>query len=127
MIAGKQRKKSKEPTKWQKLDAGWIKINVDGAYDDSTRDGGIGVVIRDDRMAIKLTTWKHIVRAEDAEEVEALACVEGMKLAQEWCPARAIVATYCASVVALLQQHEDLQSRLKFIIDEAKVASDELP
>ena len=91
LIAGNQSKKRKEPTKWQKPDAGWIKINVDGAYDDNTREGGIGIVIRDDMMAIKLTAWKHIVRAEDAEEVEALACVEGMKLAQEWCPARAIV------------------------------------
>ena len=127
LIAGKQSKKRKEPTKWQKPDAGWIKINVDGAYDDNTREGGIGIVIRDDMMAIKLTAWKHIVRAEDAEEVEALACVEGMKLAQEWCPARAIVAIDCASVVALLQQHEDQRSRLKFIVDEAKAAGDELP
>jgi len=28
---------------------------VDGAYDDNTREGGIGIVIRDDMMAIKLT------------------------------------------------------------------------
>ena len=40
---------------------------------------------------------------------------------------RAIVATDCASVVALLQQHEDQRSRLKFIVDEAKAAGDELP
>ena len=126
LVAGKQGSKHKEPSKWQKPDVGWVKINVDGAYDASTGEGGVGVVIRDDKMAIQLTAWKYINRAGDAEEVEALACAEGLKLALDWCPTRVVLATDCVTLVPLLQKQGGSRSRLKFIVDEAKLAGEGL-
>jgi len=90
-------------------------------------EGGIGIVIRDDMMAIKLTAWKYIDKAGDAEEVKALACAEGLKLALDWCSARAVLASDCATLVAVLQDQGELCSRLKLIIDEVKLAGDDLP
>lgn len=40
-------KKDKTLEKWKPPDEGWVKINVDGAFDKSTGEGGLGVVIRD--------------------------------------------------------------------------------
>jgi len=127
LVVGKQGSKCKESSKWQKPEAGWIKINVDGAFDGCFVEGGIGIVIRDDMMAIKLTAWKYIDKAGDAEEVKALACAEGLKLALDWCSARAVLASDCATLVAVLQDQGELCSRLKLIIDEVKLAGDDLP
>jgi len=77
-------------------------------------------------MAIKLTAWKYIDRAGDAEEVEALACADGLKLSLDWCPAWAVLATDCATLAALLQNQGVLRLRLKFTVDEVKLAGDGL-
>ena len=77
-------------------------------------------------MAIQLTAWKYINRAGDAEEVEALACAEGLKLALDWCPTRVVLATDCVTLVPLLQKQGGSRSRLKFIVDEAKLAGEGL-
>lgn len=84
-------------------------------------------MIRDERRAIQLTAWKYNDRAGDAEEVEALACAKGLKLAQEWCPVRAVLETDCVSLVAPLNKNEGQRSRLKFIMDEARSAGNGLP
>ena len=52
--------------------AGWLKINVDGAFSENTGVGGIGIIIRDHTGSVKLTAWQVIAGATDAEEVEAL-------------------------------------------------------
>jgi ribonuclease HI len=36
----------------------WLKINVDGALDERTGEGGIGVVIRNHRGEVILTAWR---------------------------------------------------------------------
>ena len=96
------------------------------AYDATTGEGGIGIVIRDSTSAILLSAWKFIGRGQDAEEMEALACAEGLLLAKEWCPSRAILETDCSSMVRALSVQEEQRSRLKFIIDEAKGAGEGL-
>jgi len=83
-------------------------------------------VIRDSKGAILLSAWKFVGRGQDAEEMEALACAEGLLLAKEWCPSRAILETDCSSMVRALSVQEEQRSRLKFIIDEAKGAGEGL-
>jgi len=51
---------------------------------ESSREAGIGVVIRDSSGSVLLTAWNFISDAGSAEEVEALACEEGLTLAAEW-------------------------------------------
>ncbi|OMO88728.1 hypothetical protein COLO4_20104 [Corchorus olitorius] len=38
--------KNKEEPKWKAPEDGWINLNVDGAYDISNQNAGIGVVAR---------------------------------------------------------------------------------
>jgi ribonuclease HI len=56
-------------------------VNVDGALDVASGEDGIGVVIRDAKGEVQLSAWKYVDHSIRAEEVEALACKEGMELA----------------------------------------------
>ena len=58
-------------------ESGWIKINVDGAFDDNSKEAGIGVIIRDESGQVLLSSCRYVHAGSDAEEIEALACKEG--------------------------------------------------
>jgi len=83
--------------RWQAPDPGSIKINVDGAF-KGNGEASIGVVIRDSKCVVLLSAWRVIFHAASAEEVELLACREGISLAVEWTPGPAILETdlHCA-------------------------------
>jgi ribonuclease HI len=61
-----------------------IKINVDGAFNPVTGQAAIGAVARDYEGNSKIMLCRPVVHCRDAEEVEALACLEGLHLAQHW-------------------------------------------
>ncbi|RLN34987.1 hypothetical protein C2845_PM03G29800 [Panicum miliaceum] len=105
--------------------ADWLKVNVDGSYDPGSGEGGIGVVIRDERGGVQLTAWKYINNCDNAEEVEALACREGLKLPVEWCRQSLILESDCISLVSALRQ-EKTRSQLGFILDEVLEWGDQL-
>ncbi|RLN33427.1 hypothetical protein C2845_PM03G29100 [Panicum miliaceum] len=88
---GKHEAQAREVSRWKPPKDGWTKINVDGAFDAKTGEGGVGVIIRDNQGSVLLSAWKYIQMGHDAEEVEALACAEGLLLAGEWYPPRAIL------------------------------------
>ncbi|KAG2651572.1 hypothetical protein PVAP13_1NG290938 [Panicum virgatum] len=62
----------------------WLKINVDGSISEASGEAEIGIVIRDLLVSVKLTTWQTLFDVSNAEEMEALACKEGIGLAAEW-------------------------------------------
>ncbi|GJN13747.1 hypothetical protein PR202_gb00488 [Eleusine coracana subsp. coracana] len=90
--------------KWQAPPTGWIKINVDGAFDTTTGDAGLGVVIRDDQGRTLLCSWRVLFQANSAKETEAMAVTEGLQLAVEWCKEKAVLEVDCLSVVSLLKK-----------------------
>ncbi|CAO2045543.1 unnamed protein product [Urochloa humidicola] len=83
-------------------------------------------MIRDSDGKVLLSAWKFITGLSEAEEVEALACKEGMQCAKEW-GARTILETDCASIARLLQKGEGCKSYLKFILEETREAGRSLP
>ena len=103
--AGRREAKGRTVAKWKPPQEGWSKINVDGAY-DARIGGGIGIVIRDDRGSVLLTAWKFIDRGQDAEEIEALACAEGLLPAKEWCLNRTVLETDCSSMARALSMQD---------------------
>ena len=76
------------PMRWSVPSKGWIKINVDGAF-KKNGDASLGVVIRDDAGKVLLSAWRVVDNTSNAEEVEILACKEGLALAVEWTPCQA--------------------------------------
>lgn len=67
---------------------------MDAAYVEESR---IGVAIRNHLGRILLSAWKKVFGADSAEEVEALACKEGLSLAAEWTPGPIVLESDRAS------------------------------
>jgi ribonuclease HI len=119
--------KCRQEAKWEAPPQDFLKVNVDGAFDGASGIGGIGVVIRDSSGLVQLTAWRFISQSTGAEEMEALACKEGMDLAAKWCRQNIILETDCSTVASMLSVGSGMRSCLKFTIDEAIEAGSKLP
>lgn len=104
LVAGKKDQCIKEKARWTTPQDGWLKANVDGAFDDGSGEAGVGVVIRNHKGEVQFTTWKFIEHGMGAEVVEALACKEGLMLVAEWCPQWTVIESYCSSIVSMLSR-----------------------
>jgi len=87
--------------RWQAPGPGSIKINVDGAF-KGNGEASIGVIIRDSTGSVLLSAWRVVSNAANAEEVELMACWEGISLAVEWTPMPTILETDCTAAVKFL-------------------------
>ena len=77
-----------------------IKVNVDGAFNPRTGAAAVGVIARDHEGNPHIMAWRMLFHCRDAEEAEALACLEGIKLAERWpMSIKVTVETDCASIV----------------------------
>jgi hypothetical protein len=59
-------------------------------------------VIRDEQGQVLLSAWGIIDNASSAEQVELVACNEGVKLAARWVPRPAILESDCPTAVNLI-------------------------
>ena len=53
-------------------------------FTEATGDAGVGIIVRDHRGAVRLSAWRVIFGANNAEKVEAMACREGLNLVAQW-------------------------------------------
>jgi hypothetical protein len=60
---------------------GIIKVNVDGAFNPTAGMATVDVVACYNEGNPKLLAWRMLSRCRDAEETEALACLEGILFA----------------------------------------------
>ncbi|KAF8774983.1 hypothetical protein HU200_005031 [Digitaria exilis] len=95
---------------WVPPEEGMIKINVDGAFVEGD-SAGYGLVIRDDKGDVQLSAWGMVHYAASAEEVELIACREGVKLAAEWVPRPAILESDCLVAINFLRRPGDQRSQ----------------
>jgi ribonuclease HI len=103
-----------------------LNINVDGGFDENSGEDATGVVIRNSKGEVILTAWNFFEAGGNAEEMEALACKEGLRLATECCPQEAILETDCSSIATMLKARNGGRSSLKFVIEEAIQIGDRL-
>ena len=85
--------------RWKPPEQGCVKVNVDGAFNQETGRAGIGIIMRDSTGMVIICAWKAIFDGMNAEEVEALAWLEGVRLAAEWSQSKAIIESDCSTVV----------------------------
>jgi ribonuclease HI len=80
----------------------------------------VGVVIRDHpgQGTVLLSGWKVIFNVVSAEEVEALACLEGIRLAANWERKRAVLELDCEIVIKSLNKYHNGRSSLCFIFSD---------
>jgi hypothetical protein len=96
-----------------------VKVNVIAAFDSSSGNGGIGVIIRDATGKALLTSWCFVRHAREAEKVEATTAREGLSLAAEWWRLPSVLEVDCSTIAQMLHRREGERSQIKFIIDEA--------
>jgi hypothetical protein len=46
-MSGEAEKKKDKKVKWETVEQGWIKVNVDASYNSESRLAGAGVIARD--------------------------------------------------------------------------------
>jgi ribonuclease HI len=74
---------------------------VDGAFNPVTGQAAIGAVVRDHEGNPKVMLWRKVSHCRDAEEVEAVACLEDFHLAQHLpTNVRIEIELDCVNVVA---------------------------
>ncbi|GJN41133.1 hypothetical protein PR202_gn00464 [Eleusine coracana subsp. coracana] len=105
---------------WKPPQENWIKINVDGSFIQQSGRGRIGVVARKADGSVCFTSWRILFRSSSALEAEALACVEGLRLATEWAQGNVLMESDCGEVVKLMNSPEEDRSEISFITAEGK-------
>ncbi|KAF8719583.1 hypothetical protein HU200_024322 [Digitaria exilis] len=111
---------------WTLQRSRWVKLNVDVAFQDSG-EASLGGIIRDHNGDTILSMWCTLHHCASAEEVEALACREGVRLAAEWVRRPTILESDCSNVVAALRATTENRGRTSHIIKETKAAMQMLP
>jgi ribonuclease HI len=92
---------------WSPPPAGWVKLNTDVGYRHSPGEASTGVVVRDDRGNVLLSAWKSLQHVASAEEAEAEACLQGLKLVAEWIRQPACVEADCATLIQAINRREE--------------------
>ena len=64
---------------WTAPDVRTVKANVDAGWDPSSKNAGVGIIIRDHLGRPLLSEWKFIPVCFSAEEAEIIACLEGLR------------------------------------------------
>lgn len=92
-----------EAWRWRALSAGnhfliegWMKMNVAGSFVAPTGEAGVGIVIRNHVGEVQLTAWRVLFRCASADEAEAQACAEGLRIASQWCSGPMIIESDCS-------------------------------
>lgn len=62
-----------------------MKLNVDGSFVDQIGEAGVGMIIKNHEGEVILIAWRVLFRCASVDEAEALACLEGLRLASQWC------------------------------------------
>ena len=85
--------------KWKKLAEGFLMINVDGSFVETTGDGSTGAIIRDASGGFIAASYSHISHVLEATMAEAFALRDGFVLAQQIGSNRVQIQAGCMDVV----------------------------
>jgi hypothetical protein len=61
-----------------------MKVNTDAGYYPDTGSASTGIAIRDHEGKVLLMAWRWLKSCGSPEEAEAEACLQGIRLANEW-------------------------------------------
>ncbi|TVU49286.1 hypothetical protein EJB05_00593, partial [Eragrostis curvula] len=113
-------RKTEEDRRWVPPARGKFKINVDGAYNAQSGAAGLGVVIRDADGHPLLMAWRKLFHCRDAEEAEAAACLDGVRLAMRWPGISMVLESDAALVVAKLKTDAPDRSLIAGLISDIR-------
>lgn len=110
--------KIQPPVPWTKPQLGWMKLNIDGSFDASLNQGGIGAILRNNAGSVIFSACGFIERCSSALEAELLACKEGIIMALQWTLLPICIETDSLEAVNLNQSANNVRSELAHLIRE---------
>uniref|UniRef100_A0ACD5X9S9 Uncharacterized protein n=1 Tax=Avena sativa TaxID=4498 RepID=A0ACD5X9S9_AVESA len=85
-------------SKWEVPPSGFIKLNIDAAFNEETRSGGWGVIGRDESADICVAAAGPLQHMSDAMHAEATAMSHAMQLVERMGMGRVIFETDCLNL-----------------------------
>ncbi|CAN6302143.1 unnamed protein product [Urochloa humidicola] len=121
-LANEQRVKatSEQRRVWSMPPQGWIKLNVDAAFEPLSGETNLGMVIRDHTGKVLVSSWKHGLRCVSVEDAEAAACLEGIQLLSKWFRGPTVIDSDCHNVVSALKSKSDNRASFANMVKEIK-------
>jgi ribonuclease HI len=89
--------------KWRNPMDGWVKLNTDAAFCEGWGTASVGVVIRDSAGKVILSAWRVIRGCASAEQAEAEACLEGLRLVADWVQQPTCLESDCSNLIRDVQ------------------------
>ncbi|KAK2969731.1 hypothetical protein RJ640_015875 [Escallonia rubra] len=112
------------PVSWCPLDHGWLKLNFDGAVFKEINAIGLGAVVRDATGCFIAGLSKRVDNMTCPMTAEALAALDGIKLAQQLECQRLCIEGDAADIISALKSREANLSKIGHIVDKIKKLAD---
>lgn len=111
---------AKQPELWKTPPPDWVKLNVDGSWQEENASGGAGMVLRDHAGDIIFASCRYIQRCASALEAEIAALLEGVALAMERSSEHLLVETDCAAAAQMIKAQAPDRSQLAPMVNDIK-------
>ncbi|XP_065619309.1 uncharacterized protein LOC136063207 [Quercus suber] len=109
--------------RWRAPQAGFVKVNFDGAVFDDANKSGVGVVIRDSYGAVLASCSEKILQAYKAELTEALAAWKALSFAHELGFQNVILEGDALHLIQALKSQEQSLCALGLLVEDVKIYS----
>ena len=109
--------------RWQAPQAGFVKVNFNGAVFGELNKSGVGVVIRDNNGAVLVSCSEKLTQAYKAEETETLAARKALMFAHELGFQRVILEGDALGLIQALKSQEQNLSPLGSLVEDVKLYS----
>ena len=115
------RSKETGGNRWRAPQAGFVKVNFDGAVFGELNMSGVGVVIRDNNGAVLASCSEKMFQAYKAEETEALAARKALMFAHELGFQSVILEGDALGLIQALKSQEQNLSPLGLLVKDENV------
>uniref|UniRef100_A0A0D9XJA3 RNase H type-1 domain-containing protein n=1 Tax=Leersia perrieri TaxID=77586 RepID=A0A0D9XJA3_9ORYZ len=85
-------------------ETGWVKLNVDGSFDEATGRGGIGIILRDSEGQAICSACAFMPHCSQALEAVILVLRQGLEIGMQNSELPIIVESDCAVAIHLIQE-----------------------
>ena len=98
------KKEAREKEGWKRPIEDFVKLNIDGSFNEEIGTGTTGAIIRDHTGGVVAMGQRYLSHVGDAPVAEAYALLDGLRLAEQVGCNRIIVNSDCMQVVTTIRE-----------------------
>lgn len=103
---GRTTQSAKPVCQWKRPEGDQLKINLDGAFQETAGTGGWGFLIRDNTGDVRGAGTGKIPNVRSAEQSEAEACMHAIEAAADWGMTNVCIESDCKNLISALQSND---------------------